>query len=197
MFWPVSDSSSHTFSSQRYWRLILGLERSAWSCSPAVCSLDGQAGATRCWNFSTAATSLWHLQMIRQTPLKRRLPMGLQLLQRSVPPTTPTNDWCQAPFISDSPFVFNKDSAPKILLLIYNLHACTFDFFFFFSVSKYWGACLNTLLEMKEHFCAAVLNQTHKTEALLLWSCYWHNLCLRDDQSVSIYTCSMLFGLKV
>lgn len=52
---------------QTCWSPTSELKPGVWSCSPGVFSLDGPAGATKCSNFSTLATSLWHRRMMTDT----------------------------------------------------------------------------------------------------------------------------------
>lgn len=52
---------------QTCWSHTSELKPGVWSCSPGVFSLDGPAGATKCSNFSTPATLLWHRRMKADT----------------------------------------------------------------------------------------------------------------------------------
>lgn len=127
--------------SQRCWSCMLELKPSVWSCLHGVFSPGGPAGETRCWNFSTSATSIWDLQIrlkprlqktLRTTVQKHdcRYPVKSDSLSASSLPSYWANDRSSTPvgcFFLLTLFLI------KILLLlhhflIYNLHACgTFD----------------------------------------------------------------------
>lgn len=199
--------------SQRFWSCMLELKPSVWSCLHGVFSPVGPAGETRCWNFSTSATSTWNLQI----PLK---PWPQKTLQ-----TTLQKHDCRYPVKSDcltassltSNWANDRSSTPvgcffflltlfliKILLLlhrflIYNLHACgTFDLSFLVWMNL---KVVMMLFERWKHFSAAVLNPTTSHTAIRLptlqvfslLSTPWHSMCLREDQSIAIFTLSMLF----
>lgn len=152
---------------------MLDLKPHAWSCLPEVCNPDGPVGAMKCSNFSMRAISLWHLQMIQQTFLKRRSqqtnPQSHQhptLLENPLllitGPLLWTNVGSSTLVTSIFHLVFNKDSMPHIstpVPLDLYLSFMWGLWFLFRSGSIFMVVnhrADDAAGEMKVHFCAAM-----------------------------------------